>query len=137
MPPPGSEPDLPPDAPLIAPLVAPGELIATANELANHPSKKFRVIRDTGFGPKPAEAFLVRTGDGDLHAYFNSCAHVGIPLDWAPNEFFDETDKLLLCRTHGALYEPATGLCVGGPCTGKSLVRVPIAFSEKGDVRLV
>lgn len=117
------------------PLIAPGELIATSTELALHPTKKFRVIRDQGFGPKPAEAFLVRI-DNDYHVYLNACRHVGIPLDWMPNEFFDETDKLLLCRTHGAVYEPATGLCVGGPCTGKSLTRIPIEVSKEGEIHL-
>lgn len=137
---PAEDPSSPsPDPPLDAPLIGPGEPIAGADELsgagADCRTKKFRLILDQGYGPKPAEAFLIFF-DGEFHAYINSCRHVGVPLDWAPNEFFEETDRLLLCRTHGALYEPATGLCVGGPCIGKSLVRIPIEVSSKGEVRL-
>lgn len=131
--------DPPGDPPLDPPLIVPGKAIAAAGELsgggADRRTKKFRLILDQGHGPKPAEAFLVFF-DGEFHAFLNACRHVGVLLDWAPNEFFDATDELLLCRTHGALYEPATGLCVGGPCIGKSLVRIPIEVSSKVKVRL-
>jgi nitrite reductase/ring-hydroxylating ferredoxin subunit len=36
----------------------------------------------------------------------------------------------LICSTHGALYAPDTGLCVGGPCRGKRLEALGLEESE-------
>jgi nitrite reductase/ring-hydroxylating ferredoxin subunit len=35
---------------------------------------------------------------------------------------------VLICSTHGALYDPATGDCRGGPCRGAGLE--PVAVEE-------
>jgi nitrite reductase/ring-hydroxylating ferredoxin subunit len=118
-----------------ASLVHPGGLIARAGELDAHPTKKFRLVIDQGFGPKPAEALLVRF-EGGYFAYLNICRHVGTPLDWMPNEFFDAEGQQLLCRTHGALYDPKTGACTAGPCRGESLIPVGIVRDADGDIRL-
>ncbi|MGC3964380.1 MAG: Rieske 2Fe-2S domain-containing protein [Rhodocyclaceae bacterium] len=67
-----------------------------------------------------AAAFVVRH-DGQPRAYLNRCAHVPVELDWMPGQFFDESGLYLVCATHGALYEPSSGRCVGGPCTGARL----------------
>jgi nitrite reductase/ring-hydroxylating ferredoxin subunit len=32
--------------------------------------------------------------------------------------------------THGALYEPDSGLCLEGPCKGLSLYRLPVKVDE-------
>lgn len=64
--------------------------------------------------------------DGDVYAYVNSCPHRGTELDWQPGEVFDETGLYLVCATHGALFEPDSGLCVGGPCFGAHLRPLPI-----------
>jgi nitrite reductase/ring-hydroxylating ferredoxin subunit len=71
------------------------------------------------------EAFVVNVG-GRFYAYVNQCIHAGTPLDWWPNEFFTDDGRLLICATHGALYEPETGRCAGGPCTGGSLYGLPV-----------
>lgn len=113
------------------PLIVPGEVIACAGDLAEHPSLKFRVQA----GAYAVEAFLIRF-KGEFFAYRNRCAHAGTPLDWTPNEFFDETGDLLLCRTHGALFEAGTGRCAGGPCAGRGLERIPIRVSAHGEIRL-
>ncbi len=68
-------------------------------------------------GGQPATGFAVRHR-GHVHGYVNRCAHVAMELDWQPGEFFDFDRELLICATHGAVYEPATGVCVGGPCAG-------------------
>jgi nitrite reductase/ring-hydroxylating ferredoxin subunit len=51
-------------------------------------------------------------------------------MDWQAGQFFDFDAQYLMCATHGALYEPATGLCIAGPCIGKSLEPVPIVFYD-------
>jgi nitrite reductase/ring-hydroxylating ferredoxin subunit len=69
-------------------------------------------------------AFAVRF-NGQVVAYLNRCAHVAMELDWQPNRFFDDTGHWLLCATHGATYEPASGACAGGPCRG-GLIGIPV-----------
>jgi nitrite reductase/ring-hydroxylating ferredoxin subunit len=71
------------------------------------------------------EGFVVNHG-GRLYAYVNRCAHVGTPLDLWPNEFLSEDGRALVCTTHRALYEPATGLCTAGPCVGAALTALPL-----------
>lgn len=70
-------------------------------------------------------AFAVQF-DGQLHAYINVCPHRGTSLDWQPGEVFDESGLYLICATHGALFEPDTGVCVDGPCRGACLNRIAI-----------
>ncbi len=70
-------------------------------------------------------AFVVRYG-GKVHAYLNRCAHVPMELDWNEGEFFESSGLYLMCATHGALYEPDTGRCAGGPCRGGGLLPVSV-----------
>ncbi len=53
---------------------------------------------------------------GEIRAYRNSCPHMGSPLDWAPGQFFSEDGSQLVCHTHDARFDPATGDCLSGPC---------------------
>ena len=75
-------------------------------------------------GPRPA--FVVRY-EGAPRAFLNRCAHVPVELDWQPGRFFDEDGLYLVCATHGAMYDPETGACAGGPCRGGGLIPVPVA----------
>jgi nitrite reductase/ring-hydroxylating ferredoxin subunit len=63
---------------------------------------------------------------GSLHAYENACPHMGTPLNFLADRFFDRSGEHLLCATHGALFRAADGFCVAGPCAGKSLVAAAI-----------
>ena len=67
-----------------------------------------------------AEGFVFRF-KGRLLAYENRCMHLPLTLDYGDNRFFTEAGTQLICKTHNALYEPETGLCVGGPCVGAGL----------------
>ena len=62
-------------------------------------------------------AFAVRW-QGQVQAYLNRCTHVWTELDYREGHFFDTTGQLLVCATHGAVFEPDTGCCVGGPGRG-------------------
>lgn len=70
---------------------------------------------------------------GEFLGYENVCRHVALPLDYGDGEFFSPDGQFLLCRNHGALYDPATGLCVSGPCQGAGLRRIPVLV-EGGEV---
>ena len=77
---------------------------------------------------RPAHAFALRF-EGRVVAYMNRCAHVPTEMDWRPGEFLDDERRYILCSMHGAVYEPATGRCVGGPCPGARLMPVPVVES--------
>jgi naringenin degradation protein FdeD len=72
------------------------------------------------------EAIFVIRWQGALHGYRNSCPHVGTPLDWPENRFFDSSGRYLMCGTHGAVFRPEDGFCIEGPCAGRSLVQVAL-----------
>lgn len=81
-----------------------------------------------GDGKWPLPGF-VTSRNNRLFGYVNVCPHAGRPLNWKPHGFLTKDAQLILCTAHGALFEIETGLCVAGPCVGKSLGTV--------DVRLV
>ncbi len=76
----------------------------------------------------PEPAFVIRWR-GAVHAYLNRCGHIPVELDWNSGEFFDFSRLYLVCSTHGALYDPANGACLGGRCNGMGLV--PLQVSEQ------
>jgi len=77
------------------------------------------------------ECFVVNY-HGHLHAYVNRCRHVPMAMDWVDNQFFAEEGRYLMCQTHNAYYEPATGECIAGPpnTCGKYLYRVPLELEQ-------
>lgn len=79
---------------------------------------------DVMYAGQTCRAFAIRHR-GQARAYLNRCTHVAMELDWQPNRVFDDTGSWLLCATHGAAYDPASGACRGGPCRG-GLVAVPL-----------
>jgi nitrite reductase/ring-hydroxylating ferredoxin subunit len=82
----------------------------------------FRLLR----GGRAVHGFIVNHG-GRHFAYVNRCPHAGTTLDAWPNEFFTEDGRHLICATHGAVFQPDTGICVEGPCPGARLEALPIA----------
>ena len=77
------------------------------------------------------ECFLINFA-GEFHAYVNRCRHVPMAMDWVDNQFFAEEGRYLMCQTHNAYYEPASGECIAGPPTacGKFLYRVPTEIED-------
>ena len=94
-----------------------GDAVCRSEELAECGlGVRFRVRH---FGREEA-AFAVRY-QGAVRAYFNRCAHVPTELDWNHGDFFDSDRRFLICGTHGAIYAPDSGQCLGGRCAGKGL----------------
>lgn len=79
---------------------------------------------DVRYAGQTCRAFALRFR-GQVHAYLNRCTHVAMELDWRPNRFFDSTGAFIVCSTHGAMFQPDTGRCVGGPGRGP-LLRIAV-----------
>jgi nitrite reductase/ring-hydroxylating ferredoxin subunit len=82
-----------------------------------------------GDGDWPFQGFVVRKGD-EAFAYQNFCAHVGHPLNWSPNKFLTKDKSAIICASHGASYDIATGDCFAGPGAGKALRKVDVMVRE-------
>ena len=80
----------------------------------------------------PDEYFLVHWY-GAVYAFHNVCPHAGRFLNWKPDAFLTRDLSLIMCSGHGALFEPASGMCVAGPCVGHALESLPAAV-EGGEV---
>jgi len=89
-------------------------------------------LRDPG-----ARGFLFREGDalflgfvtradGAIAGWVDRCPHAGMPLAIVPNRYLTREGDLILCASHGALFRPADGRCVGGPCAGQALTPWPV-----------
>lgn len=76
-------------------------------------------------------AFVIRFR-GQVRGYLNRCGHVPVELDWQEGEFFDPSRLYLICSTHGALYDPGSGHCLGGRCGGRGLTPVPLWEGDGG-----
>ena len=109
--------------PQLPPVVLhPGEYVCASSRLQEGGcGVRFLLEHNGHSGP----AFVVRHA-GRAVAYLNRCAHKLVELDWQEGEFFDAEHRHLVCATHGALYDPASGVCVGGPCRGAALKAVPV-----------
>jgi len=100
---------------------APGTELCTLADLEKTGARGF-TFKD---GEKLFMMFLVRTGE-DVAGYVNSCPHLGTPLNFLEHRFLTADRARIQCATHGAQFEPATGLCVEGPCLGAHLRPVPV-----------
>ncbi|MBI1823747.1 MAG: Rieske (2Fe-2S) protein [Nitrospirae bacterium] len=100
------------------------ELLIVSTE-AILPSHSFKFTFD--LNEKKCEGFVINE-KGHYYGYINRCRHMGITLDWDTNEFYTPGKSELICKTHGATYQPETGECTGGPCKGKSLFPLPLSI---------
>lgn len=104
---------------------------------------RYRVANKTALKPGASLKFLmpIRGAEeecfminfhGHFHAFVNRCRHVPMAMDWVDNQFFAEEGRYLMCQTHNAYYEPASGECVAGPpgACGKFLYRVPLEIDD-------
>ncbi len=105
-------------------------LLARVDELPPGRTKKFAFeVRG-----ERTEAFVANVR-GEFVAFVNRCVHLPISLDLDDNDFFTCDGNFFVCKTHGSVYEPVAGKCIGGPGQGKSLERLPLVI-ESGVVYL-
>ncbi len=87
-----------------------------------------------GAGAWPLRIIVVRAGDA-VNGFVNRCPHAGHALNLRPDDFLTPDGAQLICRSHGALFDPVTGACIAGPCPGARLESVPLEVVA-GRVRL-
>jgi naringenin degradation protein FdeD len=105
-------------------------VICLLADLEEHGSRGFTL----GGGDWPLRGFVVRCGK-EVRAFVNRCPHAGHPLDLRPHRFLTPDRALILCSSHGALFEKDGGRCLAGPCAGEKLRAVPIEVV--GDVVMI
>lgn len=90
--------------------------IAASADIAEGSARDFSV----GEGDWPLKGVVLRF-EGKLYAWVNSCPHAGHALNLSPDDFFTPDGSYIRCMSHGAQFEPDTGVCVAGPCPGQKL----------------
>jgi nitrite reductase/ring-hydroxylating ferredoxin subunit len=105
-------------------------VICRVSDIADPGARGFTV----GRGDWPLRGFVVREND-NVWGYVNRCPHAGHPLNLQPHRFLTPGRELILCSSHGALFDRQTGFCIAGPCGGQSLTSVPLEI-EAGYVML-
>jgi len=97
------------------------QLLGPEDSVPEGEAKEFTVEQGT--------IFAVRH-DGVLYTYANWCPHLGIPLNYMPDQFLDGDKQFIECVNHGAIFEIDTGMCISGPCHGEALTFVPHEIRE-------
>lgn len=112
------------------PVFKPGDVLCRLDELENPGSRGFVMLREG----EEEEIFVVRDGD-EAFAYVNVCPHRFLPMNWKPDVFLNYQKTRILCVVHAATFDLRDGSCLGGPCPGQSLEKIPLHI-ENGVVRL-
>jgi len=100
-------------------------IIGNIDEIKNPGCREF----SAGDSDWPFKGFIVRQGE-DIFAYQNYCMHAGHPLNWQPDSFLTADKSKIICASHGAIYDIASGECVAGPCRGKKLNSIKCGVHE-------
>ena len=91
------------------------------DDISNNSSRGFSIDGDSIFVVHYQQKFYV---------YRNHCPHLGLELNWQPDQFLTVDNTLIQCATHGALFLIETGECVSGPCSGQALEAVDFRVEE-------
>jgi nitrite reductase/ring-hydroxylating ferredoxin subunit len=83
------------------------------------------IALDLSFKIGRQEVIVTRRGEA-VAAFINLCPHARWPLDTFDGRFLFTQDGDLICAAHGAIFDPITGKCLGGPGNGTGLTGVPL-----------
>ena len=104
--------------------------ICTMSDIPSQKARGFQLMRVEEDGTqRPWWIIVIRWGR-QVFGYVNKCPHDGVNLDWECNQFLDGNGIRLQCGKHGALFELGTGICVEGPCKGRSLAPVALTVLD-------
>lgn len=62
--------------------------------------------------------------------WLNDCPHEHRPLEYRQDQFLSADGNHIVCYAHSAHFDIRTGVCFAGPCTGRSLTRVPARIED-------
>jgi len=96
-------------------------ILCHSDDIAEGKSKGFQIGEHFIFAIKK---------HGQIYIYENSCPHLGIQLEWQPDEFLDIDASMIQCSSHGALFRIADGECLLGPCQGQSLNSIDFTINN-------
>ena len=106
-------------------------VVCAADSVEPGSAKAFSLSRIHASGEaRPFPIVIVRTHANDYFGYVNSCPHQGTWLNFGAGEFFTRDRAFLKCGRHGAKFEIDSGLCIDGPCQGKSLEPIALAIVD-------
>lgn len=100
-------------------------VLCRVDELSEGSARGFRF----GTGAAVRAVFIVKKG-GAIYAYDDACPHMGTPLAFLTDRYFDRDGRDLVCATHGARFRVEDGFCLSGPCAGRSLSRAAIRIES-------
>ena len=100
--------------------------IGHITDIPEETSKEYHVSPDISL-------FIVNKHDR-LFAYLNQCPHIGVELNWNPDQFLNHDHSLIQCATHGALFMIETGECISGPCLRQALTPIPLIQDTDGQL---
>jgi nitrite reductase/ring-hydroxylating ferredoxin subunit len=103
---------------------APGTVLCALAEIRDPGARGF-VFRE---GEQLFLGFVVRRGE-TVTGFVDRCPHAGFPLAMAPDRYLTREKDLILCASHGALFRTHDGVCVGGPCAGRTLTPWPVTLA--------
>lgn len=106
-------------------------VVCSVRELDSSGSRGFAI----GTGDWPLRGLVLRDATGRVQAYLDRCPHAGHPLALKDHEFLTPDRAFIKCASHGALFALDTGVCVAGPCPGRSLQRLQVRVDGE-DVRI-
>ena len=76
-------------------------------------------IKDSGKETTRLDLIIWHQGNA-IRVFKNACPHIGLPLETFPDRFLTADKKHLICSAHAATFN-LDGMCIAGPCPGKSL----------------
>lgn len=96
--------------------------LCTLDSIPDGSAKGFELDADTPI-------LVVRQGE-QAWAYINRCPHIGVQLNWMPDQFMSLDNATLQCSMHGAQFRVEDGFCIYGPCIGRSLQPLPLQINN-------
>jgi len=99
--------------------------LAGTDELPPGATRKFSFERNG----RSVSAFIANFKERFV-AYVNECVQLPISIDLDDNDFFTCDGSFFVCKTHGSVYDPTAGQCIGGPGQGKSLEQLPVVIED-------
>ena len=113
-----------PNAPLrvLARQLCARRVIGSVNDLQALSAKELSLDVPANDGvTRTVECFLACDAAWNITAFENHCPHKAGPLNALPDRFVAPDKESLICVRHGARFAFDSGVCVKGPCVGKSL----------------